>query len=120
MQLCNSQVHIKCNQTDVKTYNKLIDEKLLQICIRCKENDSTISNQPSPSNGHCMVTKTQCGICIRTIAKNHRNIQCHSCKAKVPIKCNKTDVKTYNKINKENLTIFCFKCETENIPTMAD
>ena len=108
-QSCNSQVHINCNKTDVKTYNKIIKENLPQFCFECDEKTCS-------SKGLILNTKIHCGICSKTIAKNHRNIQCFYCSAKVHIKCNKTDVKTYNKINKENQQIMCINCQTENIP----
>ena len=49
--------------------------------------------------------KLYCGICTKTIAKNHRNLKCILCSRNVHIKCNKTDVKTYNKIIIENQSI---------------
>ena len=36
--LCNFKVHIKCNQTDEKAYNNIIEcsDKTI-ICLKCKE-----------------------------------------------------------------------------------
>ena len=104
-QSCNSFVHIKCNQTDVKTYNKIVKDNIPQVCLSC-QNVHTVS----------IAKKTHCGVCNKTIAKNHRNLCCESCNSRVHIKCNKTDVKTYNNIIKENKKIMCINCQMENIP----
>ena len=56
-----------------------------------------------------------CGICSKSIGKNHRFINCNICNFRVHIKCNKTDLKTYEKINDSD-TIFCIKCQEEIIP----
>ena len=58
--------------------------------------------------------KIQCDICTRTIAKNHRKIKCEVCNNQRHIKCNQTDVKTYNKIINENLPQICCNCERQN------
>ena len=102
---CCSHVHIKCNQTDIETYNKLINLNLPQFCIKCKENTSPPVKE-----------KMKCNICAKTIAKNHRKLQCHICDENIHIKCNKTDIKSYNNLKKDNATIFCLKCQIENVP----
>ena len=80
------------------------------MCYKCQEN---LGNSSYPSVDHY---KTYCGICTRTIGKNHRYILCKSCNSKAHIKCNKTDVKTYNKIIKEKHSVICIKCKVDNIP----
>ena len=104
-QVCNLFVHIRCNQTDVKTYNTIIKDNIPQTCLMCQ-------------NQHIgpITQKTHCTVCTKTIAKNHRNICCDSCKSRIHIKCNNTDVKTYNKIVKGNQSVTCIKCQQENIP----
>ena len=104
-QSCKFFVHITCNQTDVKSYNKIIKDNIPQTCLKC-QNIHTAS----------ITQKTMCTVCTKTIAKNHRNICCDSCNSRVHIKCNKTDVKTYNKIVKENQSVTCINCQLENIP----
>ena len=104
-QACSSDVHFKCNQTDVKTYNKILKENLPQTCLSC-QNPHTKS----------ITQKSSCGVCTKTIAKNHRNIYCDLCNCRVHIKCNKTDVKTYNNVIKENKKVTCISCQLENIP----
>ena len=104
-QSCNLLVHIACNQTDVKTYNKIMKENIPQTCLMCQNIHTSSTTQ-----------KTPCLVCSKTIAKNHRSICCDSCNLRVHIKCNKTDVKTYNKIIKENQSVTCTKCQLENIP----
>ena len=106
--LCNKQTHIKCNHTDVKTYNKIINDNLPQICYICqtKKLSQTLNTNQKP----------YCEICNKIIAKNHKNIHCESCNNKIHIKCNKIDVKSYNKIIKNKQAINCIQCMTENIP----
>ena len=61
--------------------------------------------------------KYPCGICNKTIGKNHRFLRCSLCNFKVHIKCNKTDEKVYNNFQKNSeKTIICLKCKEENIP----
>ena len=84
-----------CNDTDVVTYNKIKTEKLPQFCLTCK-NKQTI--------------KHKCNICKRTIAKNHRNITCSTCKSKVHIKCNGADSNTHHQHINDHLPINCITC----------
>ena len=56
-----------------------------------------------------------CGVCYKTIAKNHKYMKCSICNFRVHIKCNKTDLKTYQN-KKEDEPIFCIKCQEEIIP----
>ena len=60
--------------------------------------------------------KYPCGICNKTIGKNHRVIRCIICNHKVHIKCNKTDVKSYEIIKKTNEPCICINCKEENLP----
>ena len=60
--------------------------------------------------------KYPCGICLKNIANNHRAIRCNLCNYKIHIKCNKTDVKTYEKIIRNDDPQFCLKCKEELIP----
>ena len=64
--------------------------------------------------------KLSCGICSKTIAKNHRFIHCELCNVKVHIKCDNTDIKTYNKIKTDNLSQTCTLCKLQNIPLLTD
>ena len=106
--LCSLHTHINCNHMDVESHNKIINLNLPQVCIRCNQNDTPT---PSPAKA-----KIKCIICTKTIAKTHRNLKCHVCEGNVHITCNKIDAKTYNSLKKENSTIFCINCQTENIP----
>ena len=49
------------------------------------------------------------------IAKNHKAIRCSICNYEIHIKCNKTEVKDYKKINDEDI-FFCIKCKEEILP----
>ena len=57
-----------------------------------------------------------CGICSKRINKNHRYIICNICNFRIHIKCNRTDIATYKKDNKNTDPIFCIKCQEEIIP----
>ena len=60
--------------------------------------------------------KYPCGICNKTIGKNHRAIRCCICNYKVHIKCNKTDKKSYEKLEKTKDPCICIACKEENLP----
>ena len=119
-QNCNTRVHITCNQTDAKTYEKINIDKITQTCLKClTENlpyQNLIDTQFRAENHDIsmpssVLSKPQCKICTKTIAKNHRKISCQLCSSYVHIKCNQTDVKTYNNILKENLPQTCLSCQ---------
>ena len=57
-----------------------------------------------------------CGVCSRTIGINHRFIKCSICNYNVHIKCNKTDLKTYELIKNNSEPKFCIKCQEDIIP----
>ena len=59
--------------------------------------------------------KTCCGICEKSIAKNHRNILCQLCNTQVHITCNKTDAKTYEKINRDKIPQTCLRCQADSL-----
>ena len=104
-EICNCQVHIKCNLTDVTSYNKIIRDKLPQKCINCEP------TKPTP--------KPECCMCHKKIADNHRKLECNTCQSFIHIKCNKTDPKHYEKIIKDtgNPKIDqCNSCLVDNIP----
>ena len=67
-------------------------------------------NEPTGDN-----PKYPCGVCEKTIAKNHRAIRCSLCNYKVHIKCNKTDAGDFKDIDDDDI-IFCIKCKEEIIP----
>ena len=59
--------------------------------------------------------KAQCYICLRTIAKNHRFIDCNTCINKAHIACNQTDVLTYNSIKSNKALHMCLQCKSDNV-----
>ena len=60
-------------------------------------------------------TSLKCGVCNKIIAKNHRIIKCSSCYLTAHIKCNKTDTRTFNKLNQSNNDCICILCKEKNI-----
>ena len=103
-EICNCQVHIKCNLTNVTTYNKIIKDRLPQRCITCE-----------PSQG---VFNPECCVCHKKIAANHKKLECNTCRSFVHIRCNKTDPKSYEKIIKDTghtKIDHCNNCLIDNI-----
>ena len=116
---CKSSIHIKCNHTDVKTFNNILKNNIPQTCFKCQSQNlpfNTLSDNQLSLILHKNVCEKSCKICRRTIAKNHRFIHCQTCDLKVHIKCNLTDVKTYTKIVNDKLPQNCFNCDSINIP----
>lgn len=140
-QMSNAKIRIKCNNTDIKIYNKIKRDNLHQNCNQCQKGSTPNSSHPN-INGQdndlpfqklsdtqfivensainftplTPITKKSCEICTKTIAKNHRHITCQSCHVHVHIKCNNTDTKTYNELIQNKLPQYCYKCHPE--PTL--
>ena len=56
--------------------------------------------------------KYKCNICKKTIAKNHRHINCSHCKDKSHINCSQVDIDTYIQHTNEQLPLNCSKCSS--------
>ena len=73
-----------------------------------------------------MVVKEPCGICQKTVAKNHRAIECEICKNWIHIKCNFVSKDFYNSLIDENQDVnlsnenktkwMCINCTNSDIP----
>ena len=61
-----------------------------------------------------MRIKYPCTVCGRSVAKNHKALQCDYCDQWVHIKCNLIDKKTYELLKQDETPWSCIKC-TENI-----
>ena len=61
-----------------------------------------------------MCIKYPCTVCGRSVAKNHKALQCDYCDQWVYIKCNLIDKKTYELLKQDESPWSCIKC-TENI-----
>ena len=93
---CLNWVHIKCSSTSIIQYeNYQINPEERFECKNCKK----------------------CGLCEKTIAINHRKLECSLCFKYVHIKCNKFDETDYNfyKTNK-TMDFYCIKCIEANLP----
>ena len=67
-----------------------------------------------------MRIKNPCIVCGRSVAKNHKALQCDYCDQWVHIKCNLIDKKTYELLKQDESPWSCIRC-TENIfPFMHD
>ena len=55
-------------------------------------------------------------VSVRKLLEKNRFITCNLCNYKVHIKCNETDVKTYEMMKNNEQTMICIKCKEENIP----
>ena len=61
--------------------------------------------------------KYPCGICCKSVAINHRAIQCDTCEKWIHIACNKLDGKDYSLYQKQPELVFeCINCICEYIP----
>ena len=79
---------------------------LPQNCIRCKPDNFPLEVEE----------KYSCCACKKTIAKNHKYLDCSICYSRIHIKCNKTDPLSYQKIKSDNSKIICVNCKTDCIP----
>jgi hypothetical protein len=71
------------------------------------------------NSGPC-TEKPKCHTCSRTIARNHRSLQCNSCGLKYHIRCGNVTPKLFNRIQSGDLSVWnCHDCEqlfiSENI-----
>ena len=87
---CKYWIHTKCNNITSKQYKNL---------------------QNNPDETFICKNCNKCNICDKTVAKNHKAIECNTCLKWVHIKCNKLDAKDYTAyLNDENLDFFCINC----------
>ena len=63
----------------------------------------------------CDNPKYPCGICTKPVNRTHRYIRCNICNYKIH-NCNETDENTYKKMKNYDETMFCIKCNEENLP----
>ena len=63
-----------------------------------------------------MPVQYPCGICKKSVAKNHRAFRCKICSFWIHIKCNSLSSTSYDKLKTDNTTWTCIKCINENIP----
>ena len=62
------------------------------------------------------MVKFPCKIYTKTIASNHRAIQCHTSDIWVHIKCNKLNPQTYDLLRKDNTQWFYIECSKDKFP----
>ena len=63
-----------------------------------------------------MPIKFPCGICHKSVAKNHRALQCIICMAWVHIKCNSVSANEYERLKGLTEDWFCIQCIKINMP----
>ena len=94
---CKYWIHTKCNNITNKQYKNLQTNPETFICKNCNK----------------------CNICDKTVAKNHKAIECNTCLKWVHMKCNKLDAEDYTAdLNDENFDFFCINCLSENLPML--
>ena len=91
---CNKRVHLKCSGLNLKTYNEILQLEESYTCQIC----------------------SKCAVCNRTVAKNHRAIECSLCNTWVHVKCQKFDDSEYVKYQTQDLCFFCIRCTDECFP----
>ena len=63
-----------------------------------------------------MKIKCPCLVCGRSLAKNHRALQCDFCDKWVHIKCNLIDKKTYEMLKLDETPWSCINCTEDIFP----
>ena len=63
-----------------------------------------------------MPIKSPYGICHKSVANNHRAIQCDICQAWIHIKCNCISPREYELLNESTENWFCINCIKDNLP----
>ena len=70
-----------------------------------------VAINPGPQTAASNTTKDKCSICSRTVASNHRAIECDNCLQWCHIRCGSVTPREYQQmINLENLSWLCPKC----------
>ena len=93
---CNKWIHTKtkCNKLTKKEYqHHALNPEAPFECKKCR----------------------QCGLCHKTIAKNHKFLNCTECNSKVHIKCNKL-TENDQKYSFDNPCFSCKSCLEQNLP----
>ena len=63
-----------------------------------------------------MVVQFPCLVCNRTVAKNHRAVQCYLCDSWVHIACNNLNLYTYRKLQKDKSLWYYMCCFRKELP----
>ena len=63
-----------------------------------------------------MVLQFPCLVCNRTVAKNHRIVQCDLCDSWVHIACNNLNLYIYQKLQKDKSPWYCMCCFWKELP----
>ena len=63
-----------------------------------------------------MVVQFPCLVCNRTVAKNHRAVQCDLCDSWVHIACNNLNLYTYRKLQKDKSPWYCMCWFRKELP----
>ena len=63
-----------------------------------------------------MVVQFPCLVCNRTVAKNHKAVQCDLCDSWAHIACNNLNLYTYQKLQKDKSPWYCMCCFGKELP----
>ena len=63
-----------------------------------------------------MAVQFPCLVCNRTVAENHRTVQCNLCDSWVHIACNNLNLYTYQKLQKDKSPRHCMCCFWKELP----
>ena len=66
-----------------------------------------------------MPIKFPCGICHKSVARNHRALQCDTCEAWIHIKCNYVSANVYERLKESTEAWFCINCIKDNLPLFS-
>ena len=108
--ICNFRFHIKCNQTDEKTFQKMkqIDDSM--ICVKCNENNLPFFNMSHEINNDTLSTSPSNNSIklffkgINELVNNQNIIEDDNV---LPINCKYEDISSFNyKNNNRDLSLF--------------
>ena len=103
--VCNKWIHITCQKFSNKDYKYYQENEnlpfLCKICIKdcfpfSEMNNHQFLNLTKKDRINIpKETPSKCGICKKTVGKNHNAIECSTCLNWIHIKCNKFEKKDY-------------------------
>ena len=110
------QVCLKCNKPILQSQSSI-------SCSQCegqvhlKSTNVTRKKSELPEFSYICSKCSECRLCLHTVAKNHKAIQCDSCSSWIHTKCNLINDSEYEKFkNDPSLEFQCLHCYGEIFP----
>ena len=107
--ICNFRIHIKCNQTDEVTYQKMTQYEESMICIKCNENNLPFFNTSQETNNILSISPSNNSLKLFfkgiNDLMNNQNINDED--NIPPINCKYEDISSFNyKTNNRDISLF--------------